>query len=146
VADRTRAFVHVLGAYVALTKPRIIELLLVTTIPTMILAERGFPSVGLVLATLVGGTAAAGSANTLNCYLDRDIDQIMNRTKRRPLVTGEISPRAAVVFGTVLGVLALAWFALVVNVASALLTAAAILMYVIGYTLLLKRRSPPTSR
>jgi protoheme IX farnesyltransferase len=142
VADRTRAFVHVLGAYVALTKPRIIELLLVTTIPTMILAERGFPSVGLVLATLVGGTAAAGSANTLNCYLDRDIDQIMNRTKRRPLVTGEISPRAAVVFGTVLGVLALAWFALVVNVASALLAAAAILMYVIGYTLLLKRRTP----
>src|SRR5690625_4613849 len=82
------------GAYVALTKPRIIELLLVTTLPTMILAERGFPSIWLVVATLIGGTLAAGSANALNCYFDRDIDVVMHRTKRRPLVTGEITPRA----------------------------------------------------
>ena len=80
------------GPYVALTKPRVIELLLVTTLPTMILAQGGFPSFGLVVATLVGGAAAAGSANVLNCYLDRDIDKIMNRTKRRPIVTGEVSP------------------------------------------------------
>jgi protoheme IX farnesyltransferase len=131
----------VLGAYVALTKPRIIELLLVTTVPTMILAERGLPSFGLVLATLVGGAAAAGSANVLNCYLDRDIDALMNRTKRRPLVTGEVTPRAALVFGLALGVLSLAWFALVVNAVSALLTAAAILVYVVGYTMILKRRT-----
>ncbi len=132
----------VVGAYVALTKPRIIELLLVTTLPTMILAADGWPSLGLVVATLVGGTAAAGSANVLNCYLDRDIDKVMNRTKRRPLVTGEVTPRAALVFGLVLGVVALSWFALVVNTASALLTAGAILVYVVGYTMILKRRTP----
>jgi protoheme IX farnesyltransferase len=130
------------GAYVALTKPRIIELLLVTTLPTMILAAGGWPSLGLVVATLVGGAAAAGSANVLNCYLDRDIDKVMNRTKRRPLVTGEVTPRAALVFGIVLGVVALTWFALVVNSASALLTAGAILVYVVGYTMILKRRTP----
>jgi len=130
------------GAYVALTKPRIIELLLVTTLPTMILAERGFPSLGLVIATLVGGTAAAGSANVLNCYLDRDIDAVMNRTKRRPLVTGEVTPRAALLFGLALGVLSLVWFALVVNLVSAALTAGAILVYVVGYTMILKRRTP----
>ena len=130
------------GGYVALTKPRIIELLLVTTLPTMLLAERGFPPVGLVIATLVGGTLAAGSANVLNCYLDRDIDELMNRTRRRPLVTGEISPRAALVFGGVLGVVSLAWFALVVNLVAAALTLVAILGYVVGYTMLLKRRTP----
>ena len=134
------------GAYVALTKPRIIELLLVTTLPTMLLAQQrvggGFPSLGLLAATLVGGTVAAGSANTLNMYLDRDIDAVMNRTRRRPLVTGEVTPRAALVFGIVLGVLSVAFFWLVVNVASALLTAAAILLYVVGYTMLLKRRTP----
>jgi protoheme IX farnesyltransferase len=130
------------GAYVALTKPRIIELLLVTTVPTMILAERGFPSIALVLATLVGGAAAAGSANVLNCYLDRDIDELMNRTKRRPLVTGEVSPRAALIFGLVLGVVSLAWFLLVVNPVAAALTAGAIVIYVVGYTMILKRRTP----
>lgn len=140
-ADRARRVLRHLGAYVALTKPRIIELLLVTTLPTMILAERGFPSVGLVLATLVGGAAAAGSANTLNCYLDRDIDEVMNRTKRRPLVTGEITPRAALVFGLVLGVMSIAWFALVVNPAAAWLTFGAIAIYVVGYTMILKRRT-----
>ena len=131
-----------IGAYVALTKPRIIELLLVTTLPTMILAADGLPSWWLVVATLVGGTAAAASANVLNCYLDRDIDEVMDRTKRRPLVTGEVTPQAALVFGVVLGVVSLLWFALVVNVPSALLTAGAILIYVVGYTMILKRRTP----
>ncbi len=130
------------GAYVALTKPRVIELLLVTTLPTMILAAGGFPSLGLVLATLVGGAAAAGAANVLNCYLDRDIDQVMNRTRRRPLVTGEITPRAALVFGLLLTAGSLAWLGLVVNVASALLTLGAIVIYVVGYTMILKRRTP----
>ena len=130
------------GAYVALTKPRIIELLPVTTLPTMMLAERGFPSVGLVLGTLVGGAAAAGSANVLNCYLDRDIDEIMNRTKQRPLVTGEIAPRPALVFGFVLGLFSLVWFAVLVNLLSAVLGLAAIVMYVVGYTMILKRRTP----
>ena len=128
--------------YVALTKPRVIELLLVTTIPTMILAQGGFPSIGLMLATLVGGGAAAGAANSFNCYLDRDIDEVMNRTKRRPLVTGEITPRAALVFSWTLAVVSLAWLALLVNVASAALTALAVLLYVVGYTMILKRRTP----
>lgn len=130
------------GAYVALTKPRVIELLLVTTLPTMILAQGGFPRLGLVLATLVGGAAAAGSANVLNCYIDRDIDRVMNRTKRRPTATGEISPRAALLFGLTLGVVSLTWLWLVVNAASAWLTAGAILIYVVGYTMILKRRTP----
>lgn len=129
-------------AYVALTKPRIIELLLVTTVPTMILAADGWPSPGLVLATLLGGAAAAGSANTLNCYLDRDIDQVMSRTRRRPLVTGEVSPRGAIVFGVVLGLVSVVWFVAVVNVVAAALALLAILLYVVGYTMLLKRRTP----
>jgi protoheme IX farnesyltransferase len=137
-----RALRRRLAAYVALTKPRVIELLLVTTLPTMILAQGTFPPIGLVLATLVGGAAAAGSANVLNCYLDRDIDQVMNRTKRRPLVTGEITPRAALLFGLALGVASLLWLALLVNVPSALLTGGAILIYVVGYTMILKRRTP----
>nr|WP_051681577.1 heme o synthase [Cellulomonas sp. HZM] len=131
-----------MGPYVALTKPRVIELLLVTTVPTMILAQGGLPSLWLVLATLVGGAAAAGSANVLNCYLDRDIDQVMHRTKRRPIVTGEVSPRAALVFGLLLGAGSLAWLAGFVNAVSALLTAVAILIYVVGYTMILKRRTP----
>lgn len=130
-----------LGAYVALMKPRIIELLLVTTLPTMMLAHGGFPPIGLVLATLVGGTLAAGSANVLNCYLDRDIDKVMHRTKRRPLVTGEVTPREALILGLVLGVVSLAWLALTTNLVAAALTAAAILIYVVGYTMILKRRT-----
>ncbi len=132
----------ILGSYVALTKPRIIELLLVTTVPTMILAQRGMPSLTLVLATLVGGAASAGSANTLNCVIDRDIDQLMNRTRKRPLVTGEVSPRAALVFGVALGTVSLVWFALLVNLVAATLSLLAILLYVVGYTMLLKRRTP----
>ena len=130
------------AAYLALTKPRVIELLLVTTVPTMILAERGMPPVWLVLATLVGGSLAAGSANTLNCYLDRDIDVHMQRTQQRPLVTGELTPAQALRFGVVLGVAATVWLGLVVNVLSAALALAAILFYVFVYTLGLKRRTP----
>ncbi|WP_234417595.1 MULTISPECIES: heme o synthase [Miniimonas] len=137
----TRTWRRTLGAYVALTKPRVIELLLVTTLPTMILAEGGLPSIWLMVATLIGGAAAAGSANVLNCYLDRDIDSVMGRTRRRPLVTGEITPRQALVFGSALGIGSIAWFALVVNPVAALLTLGAIAIYVVGYTMILKRRT-----
>ena len=127
--------------YVALTKPRIIELLLVTTFPTMFLAQRGVPSLWLVVATLVGGTLSAASANTLNCYLDRDIDKMMHRTENRPLVTGAISPRSALRFGVVLGVLSSLWLGLLVNWLSAALSLGAIVLYVGFYTMLLKRRT-----
>jgi protoheme IX farnesyltransferase len=135
---RARATV---GAYVALTKPRIIELLLVTTVPTMVLAARGWPGWGLVAVTLVGGTLAAGSANALNCWWDRDIDVLMNRTSRRPLVRATVTPRAALTFGLVLGAVATGWLALTTNVLSALLADAAIAFYVCVYTMLLKRRT-----
>lgn len=129
-------------AYVALTKPRIIELLLVTTVPTMFLAAVGFPSLAIVLWTLLGGTLAAAGANVLNCYLDRDIDALMHRTDSRPSATGQISPRNMIVFGLVLSVLSFVvlWFA--VNALSAILGVVAILLYVVGYTLILKRRTP----
>jgi protoheme IX farnesyltransferase len=130
------------AALLALTKPRIIELLLVTTVPTMILASDGLPSLGLVLITVFGGFLAAGGANALNMYVDRDIDRLMVRTGHRPLVTGEISPRTGLVFGLLLAVSSVVWFALLTNLLTAALTAAAILMYVVGYTLLLKRRTP----
>ena len=131
-----------LRGYVALTKPRIIELLLVTTVPAMVLAEQGVPSLMLVLATLIGGSLAAGSANALNMYIDRDIDVHMRRTSNRPLVTGDVSPLGALLFGLALGVIATAWLALTVNALSAVLALAAILLYVVGYTMLLKRRTP----
>ncbi len=130
---------------VALTKPRIIELLLVTTVPTMLLAQRGVPSVMLVLVTLVGGTLAAGSANTINCYLDRDIDAVMERTARRPLVVGgrgTIRPGEALAWGIALGAGATVLLGLMANWLAASLADAAILFYVFVYTLLLKRRSP----
>nr|WP_269142648.1 heme o synthase [Georgenia yuyongxinii] len=130
-----------LRAYVALTKPRIIELLLITTVPTMIVAADGWPGWWLTLVTLVGGAFAAGSANAFNMYLDRDIDRLMNRTKQRPLVTGELTPRQAVVFATALGAVSIGWFALLVNAVSAWLTLAAILLYVVLYTIILKRRT-----
>ncbi len=137
----TRGWRGTLGAYVALTKPRVIELLLVTTLPTMVLAADGFPSLPLVLATLAGGALAAGSANVLNCYLDRDIDAVMHRTRRRPTVTGAVSPAATLVFAALLGAVALVvlWFA--VNPISAVFAASAIAIYVVGYTMLLKRRT-----
>ena len=134
----------VAGALVALTKPRIIELLLVTTVPTMLLAQRGLPSLRLVLATLIGGTLAAGSANTINCYIDRDIDAVMKRTARRPLVNkqGTIKPAEALIWGIALGAAATATLGLAANWLSAILADTAILFYVFVYTLLLKRRSP----
>ena len=139
-----RAPLAVLAALVALTKPRIIELLLITTVPTMLLAARGLPPWWLVLITLVGGALAAGSANTLNCYLDRDIDAVMKRTARRPLVSkqGAIRPVEALAWGVVLGVAATALLGLAVNWLAAAFADAAILFYVFIYTMLLKRRSP----
>ncbi len=129
-------------AYVALTKPRIIELLLVTTVPAMILAADGLPPLQTATATLVGGTLAAGSANALNGYFDRDIDQVMRRTRRRPLPRGVVGPRAALGFGAALGLVATLILVVATNVLAAALAAAAILFYVVGYTLLLKRRTP----
>jgi len=131
-------------ALVALTKPRIIELLLVTTVPTMLLAQRGLPSPKLVVVTLIGGTLAAGSANTINCYIDRDIDAVMKRTSRRPLVNkqGAVKPAEALVWGIALGAGATALLGLMANWLAASLADAAILFYVFVYTLLLKRRSP----
>jgi protoheme IX farnesyltransferase len=129
------------AAYVALTKPRIIELLLVTTVPTMIVADRGLPSLGLIAATVVGGTAAAGGANAINMYVDRDIDRLMERTKGRPLVTGEIEPRAALVFALTLEAAAFAWLWATTNLLSATLAVSATAFYVFVYTLWLKRRS-----
>jgi len=130
-----------LSAYVALTKPRIIELLLVTTVPTMIVAHGGMPSAWLILATLVGGSLAAGGANATNMYVDRDIDSLMERTKRRPLVTGAVTPRNALIFAVSLEVLAAVWLWTVVNPLSALLALSATLFYVFVYTLWLKRTS-----
>ena len=135
----------VVRALVALTKPRIIELLLVTTVPAMLLAQRGLPSLKLVLVTLVGGTLAAGSANTINCYIDRDIDAVMKRTSRRPLVVnchGTIKPWEALAWGITLGAGSTLLLGLMANWLLAALADAAILFYIFVYTLLLKRRSP----
>ncbi|WP_347271984.1 heme o synthase [Brachybacterium equifaecis] len=139
--EQSGGFGRTLRAYVALTKPRIIELLLITTIPTMFLAEGGFPSPWLILATIIGGYLAAGGANALNMYLDRDIDAKMRRTRNRPIITGEVSPRAAVVFGIALSIVSVAWLGLLVNWASAALALGAILLYVVFYTMILKRRT-----
>jgi protoheme IX farnesyltransferase len=129
-------------AYFELTKPRVIELLLVSTVPTMILAQRGIPDLWLMFATVVGGALSAGSANSFNCYIDADIDKIMGRTKGRPLVTGELTKTEAYVFAWALGVLSVVWLAVLVNPLAAMLSLAAILFYVFIYTLLLKRRTP----
>ena len=129
------------GAYVALTKPRIIELLLITTVPTMFVAAGGWPDLVLVLATLVGGTLAAGGANAINMYVDRDIDAVMKRTANRPLVTGAVSPRAALTFAIALEALAFAELWAAVNLLSAVLALSATLFYVFIYTLWLKRTS-----
>jgi protoheme IX farnesyltransferase len=130
-----------IGAYIALTKPRIIELLLVTTVPTMVVAERGLPSVWLMFCTVLGGTFAAGGANAINMFVDRDIDRLMERTKSRPLVTGAMSPRAALTFAISLEVVAFAFLWGTVNLLSAVLAVAACLFYVFVYTLWLKRTS-----
>ena len=130
-----------LAGYVALTKPRIIELLLVTTVPTMFVAEGGVPSVPLMAATVVGGTLAAGGANAINMVVDRDIDALMERTMNRPLVRGLMSPQAALVFALSIEVVAFVWLFVTVNPLSAVLAVSATLFYVFVYTLWLKRNS-----
>ncbi len=141
VAPGTTPTRSTLGAYIALTKPRIIELLLITTVPTMIVAARGWPGLWLVVATVIGGTLAAGGANAVNMYVDRDIDKIMKRTEGRPLVTGEIEPRNALIFSVSLLVLAGVWLAGFVNPLSALFALSAAAFYIFVYTLWLKRTS-----
>lgn len=131
----------VLGGYVALMKLRVVELLLITTVPTMVLAEKGWPSATLILWTLVGGTLGAGGANAINMYIDRDIDGLMERTRNRPLVTGRIAPRNALAFALVLEVAAFALLAWSSNVLAACLAIAATLFYVFVYSLWLKRTS-----
>ncbi|MGK2855160.1 MAG: heme o synthase [Microbacteriaceae bacterium] len=128
-------------AYVALTKPRVIELLLVVTVPTMFLASRGIPDPWLVIATLVGGALSAGSAGAFNCYFDRDIDALMKRTQNRPLVTGEITPRAALIFASILGVVSILILGVFTTWLAAGLSLVAILLYAGLYTLVLKRRT-----
>jgi protoheme IX farnesyltransferase len=128
-------------AYVALTKPRVIELLLITTLPVMFLAAKGVPPLGKALATLLFGTLSAGAANAINCYIDRDIDAKMRRTRRRPLARAQVSPRSALTFGIVLASLSTVGFLLTVNTLAAALSATAILYYVFVYSLLLKRRT-----
>ncbi|WP_206680409.1 heme o synthase [Flaviflexus huanghaiensis] len=129
------------AAYIALTKPRIIELLLTTTIPTVILAAGGWPSWQVLVSCIVFGYLAAGSANAYNMVLDRDIDAVMNRTKQRPLVTGEISARAATIFATALGIISIIGFGVFTNWLAGALAAIAILLYVVLYTIILKRRT-----
>lgn len=136
------------AAYVALTKPRVIELLLVTTAPVMILAQASLggasvpiPNLWLVLGTLIGGALSAGSASAFNCYIDRDIDRVMKRTQSRPLVTGELSDREALVFSWLIGIASILWLGFVANWLAAALSLAAILVYVFVYTLWLKRRT-----
>ncbi|MCU1369617.1 MAG: ctaB [Ilumatobacteraceae bacterium] len=130
-----------LAGYVALTKPRIIELLLITTVPTMVVANQGIPSGWLILNTIIGGAFAAGGANAINMYVDRDIDALMERTKNRPLVTGLIEPRNGLIFAIGLEVVAFVWLAWWVNLLTAALGVAACLFYVFVYTLWLKRTS-----
>ena len=139
--ESSRAPSSVVGAYVALTKPRIIELLLITTVPTMVLAEGGWPSWGLVLVTLFGGTLAAGGANAINMYIDRDIDALMERTKMRPLVTGVIAPRNALIFAISLEFIAFGVLWAGANLLSGILAICATLFYVFVYSLWLKRTS-----
>jgi len=129
-------------AYVSLTKPRIVELLLVTTVPAMMLAADGLPSLWLVAVVLVGGSLAAGAANALNCYIDRDIDQLMRRTRRRPLPAHTVAPRNALVFGLVLAVVSVTLMAVFTNWLATGLTLAAIVYYDVIYTMWLKRTTP----
>jgi protoheme IX farnesyltransferase len=142
IGANLKLFTRKLAAYIALTKPRVIELLLITTVPVMILAQRGLPSLWLVLATLLGGALSAGSANSFNMIIDTDIDKIMNRTQKRPLVTGELTKLDAWIFATAIGIFSVLWLGLVVNWLSAGLALSAELFYIFVYTLLLKRRTP----
>jgi len=141
VTSRHWSLATTVKAYIALTKPRVIELLLVVTAPTMVLAEGGIPSLWLLLATLIGGALSAGSAGAFNCYLDRDIDRVMKRTKNRPLVTGELTDRQALVFAWALGAASILWLWVFTNWLAAVLSLAAIVLYVVLYTMILKRRT-----
>lgn len=141
IMPRGQRFWRTVRNYVALTKPRVVELLLVVTVPAMILAQGGLPNFWLVIATLIGGAMSAGSAGSFNCYIDRDMDRKMKRTKGRPLVTGEISDRNALIFSWVLGILSIVWLWFTTNWLAALLSLIAIFFYVVVYTLWLKRNS-----
>ena len=138
---RSARFKDVLAAYVGLTKPRVIELLLLTTVPVMFFAERGVPELGLVVATVIGGALSAGSASAYNCVYDRDIDEQMRRTRRRALPRHIVTPAAALVFATALAVLSTVVLAVWVNPLSAALSVLANAFYVFGYTMILKRRT-----
>lgn len=131
-----------IAAYISLTKPRVMELLLAVTVPTMFLAQQGIPDLWLVLVVLIGGMMSAGSAGTFNCYIDRDIDRVMNRTKGRPLVTGDVSDKETLVFAWVLAIVSTLWFLFFTNLLAASLSVSAIAFYVIIYSLVLKRRTP----
>ena len=133
---------RVVGAFVQLTKPRIIELLLVTTVPAMIAAQQGWPGLGLIAATLVGGTFSAAGANTINNVADRDIDRLMRRTMSRPIPSGAISPGVALAFGVGLGLAGFLWLWVTANLLAGVLSTAGLLFYVFVYTLFLKRTSP----
>jgi protoheme IX farnesyltransferase len=139
--SRPESLGQVVRSYVALCKPRIVELLLITAVPVLFLANRGLPSLLDAAVVVAGGALAAGSANALNCYIDRDIDQVMRRTQSRPLARHSVSPRAALIFGTVIGVVSVTLFAVAANLLAAALTLGAILYYVVVYTMLLKRRT-----
>lgn len=134
-----RGWRQTIGAYISLTKPRIIELLLVTTFPAMVVAQDGMPNLWLVVATLVGGSLAAGGANTINCFIDRDIDAIMRRTQKRPIPAGLIAPERALAFGIALSLISFVFITLTINLLAAGLALSAILFYVFIYTLWLKR-------
>ncbi len=136
-----RTLGRTIRGYVALTKPRVLELLLVTTVPVMILAQGGFPSIWLVLATVVGGSLSAGSAAAFNMYLDRDIDAHMRRTVNRPIITGDVSARGALIFAWVLAVVSTVWLWFTTNWLAATLSVTAIFFYVVIYTMILKRRT-----
>ena len=137
----SRPLLATIGAYVRLTKPRVIELLLVTAVPPMILAQQGMPALGLIAAVVIGGALAAGGANTINCWIERDRDQLMKRTHNRPLPQGEIVPARALAFGIILNVVAFALLASAANLLAAVLTLSATLFYVFVYTLWLKPRT-----
>jgi len=136
-----RSLKRTVRAYIELTKPRVLELLLVSTVPVMFLAQHGLPNLWLVAATVIGGSMSAGSAAAFNMYIDRDIDAHMHRTENRPLVTGEVSPRGALIFSWVLAVASTLWLWLATNGVAAALSAAAIFFYVVIYTMILKRRT-----
>jgi protoheme IX farnesyltransferase len=139
VAQQSVTRVEKVKGYISLTKPRVMELLLVTTVPVMILAEGGIPDLWLVLATVIGGAMSAGAAGAFNCYIDRDIDKVMKRTKNRPLVTGVLSPTEALVFSWTMAVLSTVWLYFTTNPLTAALSVGAIFFYVVIYTLWLKR-------